>query len=282
VIKIQNGYAFPSEDFREQGVPVIRQSNLGGDRVSLAKCVYIDESYLQSKSDLVLIKGDMLIGMSGSIGKLCVFDLDQPALQNQRTGKIVPHFDDALDRGYVFHFFSTLEKQLLQKGKGLGVANVSAADIHSLNFCLPPLAEQKRIVAQVESLLSRVTAARERLAKVPLLLSRVRQSVLAAACSGQLTADWREEHPDVEPAPELLAQVKSDVLDQLDKNRDISKYESMFAEFPPEPPSSDLPKSWLSCRVGHIGFVCNGSTPSRKRPEFWGNDINWDSFCMRV
>ena len=60
---------------------------------------------------------------------------------------------------------------------------------------LPPLAEQRRIVAQVEALLARVQAARERLAKVPALLKRFRQSVLAAACSGQLTEDWREDEP---------------------------------------------------------------------------------------
>ena len=61
---------------------------------------------------------------------------------------------------------------------------------------LPPLAEQKRIVATVEALLTRVNAARERLAKVPAILRRFRQSVLAAACSGQLTADWRQCRPD--------------------------------------------------------------------------------------
>ena len=58
---------------------------------------------------------------------------------------------------------------------------------------LPSLVEQKRIVAKVEELLARVNAARERLARVPAILKRFRQSVLAAACSGRLTEDWREQ-----------------------------------------------------------------------------------------
>lgn len=60
---------------------------------------------------------------------------------------------------------------------------------------LPPLAEQKRIVEKVQALLTLVNAARERLAKVPAILKRFRQSVLAAACSGKLTEQWRKRSP---------------------------------------------------------------------------------------
>ena len=58
---------------------------------------------------------------------------------------------------------------------------------------LPPTNEQLRIVAKLEKLLSGVDAAQSRLATLPRILKRFRQSVLAAACSGRLTADWREK-----------------------------------------------------------------------------------------
>jgi type I restriction enzyme S subunit len=57
---------------------------------------------------------------------------------------------------------------------------------------LAPLAEQQRIVAKLETLLGQVDASQQRLVKIPVLLKRFRQSVLAAACSGRLTADWRK------------------------------------------------------------------------------------------
>ena len=75
-------------------------------------------------------------------------------------------------------------------------------------FPLAPLAEQRRIVAKLETLLGKVDASQQRLAKIPVLLKRFRQSVLAAACSGRLTADWREENPNVEDASELIAELE--------------------------------------------------------------------------
>lgn len=193
VIKVKNGYAFPSQAFRKEGVPLIKQSNLDNDRVSLAKCVYLDLDWLTTKEDYILKKNDVLIGMSGSVGKLCIYDLDTPALQNQRTGKIVPLSTDQTEWRFVWEYLKTVEQQLLKMGKGMGVLNVSAADIESLPFYLPPLNEQRRIVAKLEEVLTLVDASQKRLARSPVILKRFRQAVLAAACSGRLTADWRAE-----------------------------------------------------------------------------------------
>lgn len=57
---------------------------------------------------------------------------------------------------------------------------------------LAPLAEQKRITAKLEGLFRRIDSCRERLDRVPAILKRFRQSVLAAATNGELTRDWRE------------------------------------------------------------------------------------------
>jgi type I restriction enzyme S subunit len=79
----------------------------------------------------------------------------------------------------------------------VGQKRVPAAFLEATELLLPPLAEQRRIVVQVEALLARVNAAQQRLAKVPAILKRFRQSVLAAACSGRLTADWREKQTEL-------------------------------------------------------------------------------------
>jgi type I restriction enzyme, S subunit len=62
-----------------------------------------------------------------------------------------------------------------------------------LRFHSPPLNEQKRIADKLDRLLAKVDACRERCDRIPLILKRLRQSVLAAATSGELTEDWREE-----------------------------------------------------------------------------------------
>ncbi len=75
--------------------------------------------------------------------------------------------------------------------------------LDGITIRVAPLTEQKRIVAKVEQVLARVNAARERLAKVPKILKRFRQSVLAAACSGRLTADWRDGNGAAAPSHRL-------------------------------------------------------------------------------
>lgn len=57
---------------------------------------------------------------------------------------------------------------------------------------LPPLAEQHRIVAKLDAVMQKIESNKQRLDKIPKLLKRFRQSVLAAAVNGKLTEDWRE------------------------------------------------------------------------------------------
>jgi type I restriction enzyme S subunit len=75
---------------------------------------------------------------------------------------------------------------------------------------VPPPAEQRRIVARIEALQARTRKAREAIEGVPALLEQYRQSVLAAAFRGDLTAEWRASHPDVEPASALLDRIRQE------------------------------------------------------------------------
>lgn len=191
VLKIKNGYAFKSSDFVSSGIALVRQSNLAGKNIDLAKCVKLPVEYEKIYSQFILNKGDILIGMSGSIGKLCYFNYDGTALQNQRVGKIEFFAKSCISENFFYNFLNTIEGKLLEMGKGLAVANVSGGDIESLTLPLPPLPEQIRIADKLDALLSRVEAGRERLERVPGLLKRFRQSVLSAAVSGELTREWR-------------------------------------------------------------------------------------------
>jgi type I restriction enzyme S subunit len=147
---------------------------------------------------------------------------------------------------------------------------------------LAPLPEQRRILAKLETLLGKVDASQQRLANIPVLLKRFRQSVLAAACSGRLTADWREENSTGETAEVLLAKIKEKRLASARTQKEKDQIEEVFDERnlridEGDVGLDDIPGTWLSCRIGAIGAVCNGSTPSRKQPKFWGGAIPWVS-----
>jgi len=115
---------------------------------------------------------------------------------------------------------------------GVSLPRVKLEALKQLEFPLPPLAEQQRIVAKVEELLSQVNAARERLARTAALLKRFRQSVLATACDGRLTADWRG---DVSTNGELPEGWKSghlgDLLQRIEAGKNFTCVE--------RPPSED-------------------------------------------
>ncbi|MDA2923309.1 restriction endonuclease subunit S [Acidobacteria bacterium AH-259-L09] len=145
----------------------------------------------------------------------------------------------------------------------VGQKRVPKGFLERTELHLPPLPEQKRIVAKVQALLAEVNKARERLAKVPTILKRFRQSVLAAACSGRLTEDWREKHPDIEPASELLASIAKRrriaygaALREAERKGD-RKPRKIF----PDKPSSikaempGLPETWAVTNVDFLAHV---------------------------
>ena len=106
VITIRNGFAFKSRDYQDDGVLLIRQSNLTDTTIDIHGARYLPERFSIEYTDFIIQKGDVLIGMSGSIGKLCVYNLQMPALQNQRTGLI--QFFDKETGSFIRYFFKTL------------------------------------------------------------------------------------------------------------------------------------------------------------------------------
>ncbi|MCI1753545.1 MAG: restriction endonuclease subunit S [Flavobacteriales bacterium] len=142
-VKIRNGFAFKSTDYRDEGALLIRQSNLGGSKVTTEGARYLPNHYLAEHPGFHVVKGDILIGMSGSIGKLCTYDLDYPALQNQRTGLM--QFKDEKQKPWVWSYLPLLEQSLLKQGKGVAVLNVSAKQIESSPVPIAPIGVQQRM-----------------------------------------------------------------------------------------------------------------------------------------
>jgi type I restriction enzyme S subunit len=102
-----------------------------------------------------------------------------------------------LDRRLVFYLLqSDLFQRPILATERSAQDGFNKDDLERIQVPLIPLAEQCRIVAKLETLLGKVNDCQQRLAKIPVLLKRFRQAVLAAACSGELTVDWRSEHSE--------------------------------------------------------------------------------------
>jgi type I restriction enzyme S subunit len=171
------------------------------------------------------------------------------------TGAVLPE--------YVYYFIrqESFRRAAEEEMTGsVGQKRVPARFLEETEIPLPPLGEQQRIVARLEALLSRVNAARERLTKVPAILKRFRLSVLAAACSGRLTADWRDRRSDVEPAQTLLDRLAEERRRLWQARNGNRKYR------PPAEIEQDvlteIPQTWVwtnfdhcawEITVGHVG-----------------------------
>ena len=159
-------------------------------------------------------KGDAIIlsAIGARCGKCFFAEGQWTAIKN--TIVIQGHSAE-LNHRFLFHYLNDEQRWEIS---GSGQPFITMATANKTLIPFPPLAEQRRIVSKLELLLGKVSSSQQRLARVPGLLKRFRQSVLAAACSGKLTADWRDEN-DVGPN-ELTTEIEIPV------------------DFPP------LPESW--------------------------------------
>lgn len=107
-------------------------------------------------------------------------------------------------------------------------------------------------------------------------LASLRQQILQDAISGKLTADWRTENPDIEPASKLLEKIKTE-KENLILEKKIKKEKPLLKIAEDEVPF-DLPKKWEWCRFGEVVNYRLGKTPPSKDTRYWKNgEYKWVS-----
>ncbi len=112
---------------------------------------------------------------------------------------------------FLLYLFRSIEPEMSNKGTGSTFKAITKGFVESLEFNLPPLPEQHRIVAKIEELFSELDKGIESLKAARAKLNIYRQAVLKHAFEGKLTAQWREENKDKLETPEqLLARIKQE------------------------------------------------------------------------
>jgi type I restriction enzyme S subunit len=160
------------------------------------------------------------------------------------------------DPNFLYLYFQTSAywQFVADNVSGNAQPNCNATKLASLHVPLPPLGEQKRIVARVEELLAGLNAAHDRLARAPAMLKRFRQAVLAAACAGRLTAEWRERHPGIEPASILVERLKQEHVRQGPQRSNAAPPTENVHDLD----AAELPDSWT---VAELVWLCQVGRP---------------------
>ena len=199
-----------SADPKKDYVPILRANNLQDDRLVFDDLVWVPERCVSDQQKLRT--GDIVIAMSSGsksvVGKTAQVMEDWRGSFGAFCGALRPWPE--LNSRYVGLFLRTREYRntISELAAGSNINNLKNEHLAAIEVPVAPLAEQRRIVEKLEKLLGQVDACQQRLAKIPTLLKRFHQSVLAAACSGRLTGDWREENEPEESAEDLLNRVK--------------------------------------------------------------------------
>lgn len=114
----------------------------------------------------------------------------------------------SVDTHYLLYYLRSQYEYINGHPRGSGITHIDPDLFWNLEVPVAPAAEQKRIASKIELLLSHIDAARERLAQVKTIMKSFRQAVLAAAVSGRLTADWRDQLAQREPVETALERLR--------------------------------------------------------------------------
>ncbi len=146
-----------------EGILFITSKNVDSFKIDLTKVTYVEEKFNEIEPRSILKKGDILTNIVGaSIGRTALFDLDVVANINQAVCILrIEH--SFINKAYLLNLMnSNLALKLMSDNSfAPGRANLSMGDIANFPIPLPPLSEQKRIVAEIEKQLAKTKQLKE-------------------------------------------------------------------------------------------------------------------------
>jgi type I restriction enzyme S subunit len=244
-------------------------------RVPMDVAVY-GSNGIVGQHHIALTKGPtIIIGRKGTVGAV---HYSNDACWPIDTTYYIDEFN-GLEPKYLL--YSLLSLSLTELDTSTAIPGLNRNELYDQHLPLSPLPEQKRIVTKLEELLARVNVTKERLAKVSMILKRFRQVVLAAACSGRLTAEWRYKPKELEPADQLVERIRRKYQKQYET--ECSKAKREGKKFPKKPEILELrkvetaglpeiPDEWTWIYLPALGYMSRGKSKHRPRnaPHLYG------------
>ena len=223
ISEFQNGYAFKSNWFTKEGDhQVIKLGNIRDDFLYIENApsfveVEVANQFKKFKPNV----GDLLISMTGTrfkqdYGYVCQVSEDANLLINQRVGRIIPNKTLVNSSYLLLCLRSDLFRQEFFKGEtgGVNQGNVGSKHIEQIELNIPSLEYQNGIVDLTDTLFRSVEHIDASTQSAQKRVNLLTQSILAKAFSGELTAEWREQHQElitgINSAESLLAKIQAE------------------------------------------------------------------------
>ncbi len=256
------GSKLKTEHYTDSGPRVIRLTNIGfGDFID-AHAHISHERFLTLQKHCVFA-GDIVIAALGEkLPRACLIpDSLGPAIVKADCIRFKPGKQySAKFLNFALNWEGT-QKRVAAIVHGVGRPRLNLTEIKSITLPIPLLAEQKRIVAEIEKQFTRLEAGTAALRRVQANLKRYRAAVLKAACEGRLVpteaelAKTEKRKAKFETGEQLLARI---LKERREKWAGRGKYKEPFG--PDKGDYSTLPNGWTLASLGQVlrAPLCNG------------------------
>ena len=279
VNKLVGGCSTKKSDYLSEGILVLNKGHIKANGVvdlGIQKR-YVSKKYASNNLARVVANGTVLVTLrdlsvkADFLGLIARYRGTEQALITQ--GMCSLDLKESVLPNYLIHYSNAFVYRVSVKEMKVGSTQVHLRNgvFLGIGIPLPPLKEQKRIVAEIEKQFSRLDEAVANLKRVKVKLKRYKAAVLKAAVEGKLTEEWRKQHPDVEPAGKLLERI---LVERREKWQGRGKYKEPVAPDTTDLP--ELPAGWTRISIEQVADVGTGATPLRSKSEYYDRgDIPW-------
>lgn len=206
---------------------------------------------LNTSSARYMPAGTVLYSTRAPIGYVAI--ATNPVTTNQGFRSFVP--SPEIDSEYLFYGLKLARAEAEQLASGTTFAELSGTNAKKLHLPLAPLDEQRKIVRLLDAVGPLNASTAGHLAAARRAIERFRQAVLAAACSGRLTADWRAANFDMPSVEHALSELRAR------GRRKRHKVEERV-----DLPMPELPESYILSTVAGAALLIEYGTSQRAEP----------------
>ncbi|SUB26646.1 restriction endonuclease subunit S [Avibacterium gallinarum] len=290
---IQSGYAYKAKDFLSTGkFPVLKIKNIRNGYIDYSDCNFINIDLANKTKKWETKENDILISMTGSgpnapsslVGRVArVRKGEEKAYINQRIGRIIVTGD--IDPDFIFYFLSqkSVQKYLVDNSTGsANQVNISAETILSIE--LPKVTYEDSV--RIKNILNKLDEKITLNTQTNQTLEQIAQGIFKhwfidfAPVHAKANALARGETAE-QAELAAMACLSGKTVEKITalKTQDPTAYHQLqqtAAAFPSEfveTEMGEVPRGWEVKQVKDMGKIICGKTPSKKKEEFYGNDI---------
>ena len=284
------GSSLTKSIFVEKGVDTIKvyeQKNAIQKDAKIGNYYITKDYFLEAMTGFEVKPNDIIVSCAGTIGETYILPNNaEKGIINQALMKI--SLKDSIEKNYYLQYFDYfLKEESKEKSKGTAMKNIPPFKVFKeFPFPLPPLNEQKRIVEKLDFLFEKTKRAKEIIEEVKVDIENRKISILDRAFKGILTSKWRNGNKTSD-VKELLKTINDEKIkkweeDCLQAEKDgnkktkkpiIKEVKDMIVPADEQP--YKLPDSWVWVKLGDIGKITSGGTPTSNEKSYYGGDIIW-------